>query len=261
MATNPYFNKVVKNNQTIIDLTSDTVTPASVLAGVTFHDASGAAQVGTASAGKVIDHVSQRIVPTGQTSVIVSGYARYAYNEIMDTVWSFEKTIQSNDADPNHWVWSHYENQSNSVTIKNGAATYTIASSEVTTRTEQADNYSYAQYVDGISSLNGRNVNIYTYNGGVDWTASDDIIDVSASIDYANRTIQLTAKLADGTTEQSDLITQIYEASRAGIKRIAITDVKAVNPTGYQIVTDIYYTDGTHDTYTQAWPSADGGEY
>lgn len=51
MATNPYFNKIIKNNQTIIDLTADTVSPSSVMQGVTFHDASGAAQVGTASGG------------------------------------------------------------------------------------------------------------------------------------------------------------------------------------------------------------------
>ena len=51
MANNPYVNKVVSDSQTLIDLTSDTVAPADVRAGVTFHDMSGAACVGTASGG------------------------------------------------------------------------------------------------------------------------------------------------------------------------------------------------------------------
>ena len=52
---NPYKNKVqvVRNGatETLIDLTSDTVTPASLAQGYTAHDASGAPIVGTASGG------------------------------------------------------------------------------------------------------------------------------------------------------------------------------------------------------------------
>lgn len=47
MANNPYVNKVQFGNETLIDLTSDTVTPDKVLNGVTFHDKSGALQTGT----------------------------------------------------------------------------------------------------------------------------------------------------------------------------------------------------------------------
>ena len=73
MATNPYFNKVVKDNVTIIDLTSDTVTPASVLQGVTFHDASGASCVGTGSGGgKTIDHINTASVPCEWSSVVAT---------------------------------------------------------------------------------------------------------------------------------------------------------------------------------------------
>ena len=39
---NPYVNKVVYGNQTLIDLTADTVTPNKVLSGYTFHGADGA---------------------------------------------------------------------------------------------------------------------------------------------------------------------------------------------------------------------------
>lgn len=47
MAENPYINKVEANNQTLIDLTSDTATAGDVLEGRTLHLASGAPAVGT----------------------------------------------------------------------------------------------------------------------------------------------------------------------------------------------------------------------
>lgn len=40
-------NKVIYNNQTLIDLTSDTATAADVLYGKTFHLASGASATGS----------------------------------------------------------------------------------------------------------------------------------------------------------------------------------------------------------------------
>ena len=50
MANNPYVNKVVYGNNTLIDLSSDTVTADKVLTGYTAHDASGASITGTAGA-------------------------------------------------------------------------------------------------------------------------------------------------------------------------------------------------------------------
>ena len=47
MANNPYVNKVEFDGKTLIDLTSDTVTPGAMLAGATAHDASGAGIMGT----------------------------------------------------------------------------------------------------------------------------------------------------------------------------------------------------------------------
>lgn len=46
MAENLYVNKVVYGDQTLIDLTADTVDPSKVLQGATFHGASGAAMTG-----------------------------------------------------------------------------------------------------------------------------------------------------------------------------------------------------------------------
>lgn len=47
MAANPYVNKVVYGNQTLIDLTNDDVTPEDVANGVYFHNASGERKMGT----------------------------------------------------------------------------------------------------------------------------------------------------------------------------------------------------------------------
>ena len=44
---NLYKNKVIYGNQTLIDLTSDTVTADKIIAGYTAHDASGASITGT----------------------------------------------------------------------------------------------------------------------------------------------------------------------------------------------------------------------
>lgn len=49
MANNQYVNKVVFGNQTLIDLTADTLTPADLQSGVTAHDASGAVITGTST--------------------------------------------------------------------------------------------------------------------------------------------------------------------------------------------------------------------
>lgn len=49
MANNPYVNKVQINGEAVIDLTGDTVTPATLLSGATAHDRSGAPITGTAT--------------------------------------------------------------------------------------------------------------------------------------------------------------------------------------------------------------------
>lgn len=49
---NQYTNKVILGNETLIDLTNDTVTAADVASGVTFHLPNGQPSVGTASGGE-----------------------------------------------------------------------------------------------------------------------------------------------------------------------------------------------------------------
>ena len=71
MANNPYVNKVISNNQTLIDLTSDTVTPADVRVGVSFHDLTGAARVGTMVNGKVVQTVEPTSVPVAWSNAYI----------------------------------------------------------------------------------------------------------------------------------------------------------------------------------------------
>ena len=47
MANNQYVNKVVFGNETLIDLSSDTIAADGILSGITAHDASGAPITGT----------------------------------------------------------------------------------------------------------------------------------------------------------------------------------------------------------------------
>lgn len=65
-------NKVVFGNQTLIDLTADTITPADLQSGVTAHDASGAAITGTSTKD------SDTSDATALVGEILSGKTAYA---------------------------------------------------------------------------------------------------------------------------------------------------------------------------------------
>lgn len=69
MANNPYVNKVVKGTDTLIDLTSDTVTANSLMQGYTAHDASGAPIVGVATGGVDGDNLAYGGVFVGSAIV------------------------------------------------------------------------------------------------------------------------------------------------------------------------------------------------
>jgi len=85
---NENINKVIYGDQTLIDLTSDTVTPSDLMAGVTAHDASGEIIVGTATrngSNKIIKNVT--LTFSGLTATISdsdikanSDYAVVYYN-------------------------------------------------------------------------------------------------------------------------------------------------------------------------------------
>lgn len=68
MANNPYVNKVVFGDNTVMDISGDTATPSDVLKGETFHDKSGALQVGTLSLDEfaTIDLIKDTVGWTGK---------------------------------------------------------------------------------------------------------------------------------------------------------------------------------------------------
>lgn len=72
---NAYINKVVYGGNTLIDLTADTVTPATLMLGYTAHDASGALITGTADGGVDGDNLGYGAALVGSavvgTAVIV----------------------------------------------------------------------------------------------------------------------------------------------------------------------------------------------
>ena len=75
MATNPYVNKVIYNNNTLIDLSSDTVTAASLESGVTAHGASGVSITGTLVKAIPIDIDSD----AGMSAVLIAANVGKCY--------------------------------------------------------------------------------------------------------------------------------------------------------------------------------------
>jgi len=73
MATNEYVNKVVFGNDTLIDLSADTVTADKVLSGYTTHSAAGAPITGS-----IPTKTSSDISLVNTTLTVDSGY--YATN-------------------------------------------------------------------------------------------------------------------------------------------------------------------------------------
>ena len=72
MAVNPYVNKVVYDNVTLIDLTSDTVTANDVLSGVSVHLPDGSISTGSMTNNGSISGTINGLVTT--TYSVPSGY-------------------------------------------------------------------------------------------------------------------------------------------------------------------------------------------
>ena len=97
---NQYKNKVIYGNQTLIDLTSDTVAAASMLAGITAHDASG-----TPITGSIATKTGSDVTLVNNTLSVPAGY----YAGVTKTVEGVEITA------PESGTNSFY------VTLPNGA--------------------------------------------------------------------------------------------------------------------------------------------
>lgn len=105
MANNEHINKVIYGNDTLIDLTSDTVTQADVLNSKSFHDASGTLRTGTADiSGKadltdLADAFSESTAYSTGDYVTYSGdLYRFTYNKSAGA-WDSTKATQITVAD------------------------------------------------------------------------------------------------------------------------------------------------------------------
>lgn len=81
---NQYKNKIIYGDQTLIDLTSDTVTAAAMLSGIIAHDASGAPVTGT-----IATKTSSDITLLNNTLTVPAGY----YAATTKTIEGVEITI------------------------------------------------------------------------------------------------------------------------------------------------------------------------
>ena len=87
MANNQYINKVIYGDQTLIDLTQDTITADKLLAGYTAHNSTGATVNGTI-AEKTSDDIIQLWNNDGAFSIgIPKGYYNYNYMKIMTPIF------------------------------------------------------------------------------------------------------------------------------------------------------------------------------
>lgn len=82
-------NKVVVNDETILDLTGDTVTAAKLMEGYTAHDASGALITGTASGGE------PELVYTGTitANTTATSATLLATRTISTRLWTIDKVV------------------------------------------------------------------------------------------------------------------------------------------------------------------------
>ena len=110
---NTTVNKVVLGNEVLLDLTADTVTPSSLMAGYTAHDASGSPITGTASAGSMvvrdeadshggtIRHITAGSVVQGTLEVTQNGtYDVAAYADVDVDVAGSAPSLQTKQVTP-----------------------------------------------------------------------------------------------------------------------------------------------------------------
>ena len=90
MANNPYVNKVIYGNQTILDLTADTITPSALQSGVTAHDKSGASITGTASLKQKTEVIGNTLYFRDSDLYSVSGTTVIVGNKVTNTTLTID---------------------------------------------------------------------------------------------------------------------------------------------------------------------------
>lgn len=84
----PSVNKVVYGNNTLIDLTSDTVTPNDVLRGATFHDRSGTSQTGAVDTHTMTPTPNASLTRSDLQTAIASAVTEGGINDDVVSAWA-----------------------------------------------------------------------------------------------------------------------------------------------------------------------------
>ena len=184
MATNPYTNKVIFGNQTVMDLTGDTVEPQNVLQGQTFHDRSGAPQTGTAIGGIPEEELRDTVGWTGKNLLV------YPYRQTTKT----ENGITFTD------------NGDGTITVSGTAtATATFVANYVNyIATDTTTEYILSGCPSGGSNSTYRVDVILENGGGVSW---DGALDTGNGVKFSfpavptgSQTYLLRIRIGSGTT-------------------------------------------------------------
>lgn len=91
MANNPYINKVVYNNNTLIDITDTTAVESDVAQGVVFYKADGTRSVGTMTKDLPEFTIKGTITPTVSGGSVTSSDLKYALtsDRTIGMIWGF----------------------------------------------------------------------------------------------------------------------------------------------------------------------------
>jgi hypothetical protein len=280
MANNPYYNKIIKNGSTVIDLTGDDVTPADVRAGVTFHDMSGASCVGTASMGKVIASIAPASVPIAWTDVVAT-YETVCYDtQTADTatVRTYEVTfagMQQTTLDPDAYgIEVVQADRPNSILTGNEpringispAWLYTgIAGVLKTTTTRTATAAEKASWIAGARGASNGNCNLchantaaspasYTVSGTArDWASSiESNADGSITVVRMSGATQTQAAPADTSVDYQANGNEVLSSAKC----ISATGTPVYGP-GYLVT----YTDNSTETFAAAAADIADGSY
>jgi hypothetical protein len=256
MATNPYVNKVISNNQTLIDLTADTVDAAHLLAGITAHDCSGAPIVGTASGGsKTISYIRPATVQvsTGNTVVHVSG--RTNNNGVTYEIET-DITLYGVSTDIKNYTLYRWSASSIEVRASNsnrGTSTSVTKTPTATYDTDGTPWATYASWSNSYTTLMAANANSYSASN-----PSSDKLARDISIDKNNAGVYIVTYV-NGATENVVNPSPELQESQECLLEIHIDSVTAVieNKPGY-IVT---YTDQTTESFAALTADIADGSY